>query len=257
METASHLTIPQLSYQVCYRSVRKWLLGVNPRGLPVPQLLVAAYLAGLLWVSGAATCVAMAAAAAVSHDALRRLLIGQPLGGLLQMVALTMVNREIGWLAIDDNGQDKTGPKIQGIAWLWSGSLEKKVLALNPVVMGWTDGDIFVPLAFRYWKPPMSRSKKGKPSKLAFDGTPFRTKIDLAIDQLRWAHQRGFKPQAVLFDAYYATAKVFKFLKQVGWEWVTRIKANRKLKRGGKVFRPGDWPKYWFRSKVNTKNGAR
>ncbi len=243
METASHLTIPQLSYQILYRAVLKWLLGQNPRNLQAPFWLVAAYLAGLLWVGGAATCLAMAAAAAVSHDALRRLLIGPVLGGLTQMVALTMVNRGTGWLAIDDVVQDKTGPKIQGIAWLWSGSLEKKVLALNPVVMGWTDGDILVPLTFRFWKRPLSRDKNKKPSALAFDGTPFKTKIQLAVELLQWARQRGFKPKAVLFDAYYLAAPVLRFLKRAGWQWVSRIKGNRKLKLGGKEFRPQDWPK--------------
>lgn len=243
MKNAPTLTIPRLSYLLLYRSTLKWLLGMNPRGLLVPTRLVAAYLAGLLWVGGAATCVAMAAGAAISHDAMRRLLIGPALGGVAQMIALTMVNREVGWLAIDDVVLDKTGPKIEGIAWLYSSTLGKKVLALNPVVMGWTDGEILIPLAFRFWKKPRSRDKKGKPSADAFDGTPFKTKIQLAVDMLRWAHQRGFKPQAVLFDAYYLADPVLKFLKKAKWHWVSRIKGNRKLKYKGKVFHPQDWPR--------------
>lgn len=112
METGSRLTIPQLSYQVIHRSVLKWLLGLNPRSLPAPLWLVAHYLAGLLWVSGAATCVAMAAAATVSHDALRRLLIGEPLVALVRMIALTMINRGAGYLVLDDVTLDKTGEKM-------------------------------------------------------------------------------------------------------------------------------------------------
>ena len=242
MKNAPSLTIPRLSYLLLYRSVLKWLLGLNTRGLHVPKTLVAAYLAGLLWVGGTASCLAMAAGAAVSHDALRRLLIGPALSGLMQMIALTMVNREVGWLAIDDVVQDKTGPKIEGIAWLYSSTLEKKVLALNPVVMGWTDGEILIPLAFRFWKPPQSRNKKGKPSILAFDGTLFKTKIQLAVELLAWARQRGFKPKAVLFDAYYLADPVLKFLKRANWDWVSRIKGNRELKYKGKVFHPKDWP---------------
>ena len=109
METASRLTIPQLSYQVIHRSVLKWLLGLNPRSLPAPLWLVAHYLAGLLWVGGAATCVSMAAAATVSHDALNRLLIGGPLGALVRMIAVTMVNRGAGYLVIDDVTLDVNG----------------------------------------------------------------------------------------------------------------------------------------------------
>lgn len=151
------------------------------------------------------------------------------------------MNRKIGWLAIDDVVLDKTGSKIEGIAWLHSSSPGKKVLALNPVVMGWTDGTILIPLAFRFWKRPLYRYKNGKPSSVAFDGTPFKTKLQLAVDLLRWAHRCHFEPQAVLFDAYYLAAPVLKFLKRVKWHWVSRIKGNRRLKRGKETFHPKDW----------------
>jgi len=255
METASRLTIPQLSYQVIHRSVLKWLLGLNPRSLPAPLWLVAHYLAGLLWVSGAATCAAMAAAATVSHDALRRLLIGAPLVALVRMIALTMVNRGAGYLVLDDVTLDKTGEKMAGIAWLYSSSLGKKVLALNPVVMGWTDGEIFVPLSFQFWKPPKSKVN-GKPSTEAFDGTPFRTKLEIAIELLTWARGRGFSPVAVLFDAYYLGGPVIRWLRKAGWHWVSRIKGNRNLKRNGKVFKPQDWPRLAKPSKVRRKTRA-
>lgn len=136
---------------------------------------------------------------------------------------------------------DKTGPEIEGISWLYSSSLGKKVLALNPVVMGWTDGHILIPLAFRFWKRPLFRCKNGKPSSVAFDGTPFNTKLQLAVDLLQWGHRCHFKPQAVLFDAYYLASPVLRFLKQVKWHWVSRIKGNRRLKRGKETFRPQDW----------------
>lgn len=201
MENASSLTIPQFGYQVLYQAIQKWLLGLNPRRIPLYLPLVAAYLAGVLWTRGAATCVAMAAGGAFSHDALNRLLIGPCLRGLMQMAALTMVNRLGGYLVIDDIVLDKEGPKIAGIAWLHSSSLGKKVLTLNPVVLGWTNGRVFIPLTFRFWKPPKTRIK-GKPSKEAFDGSPFQTKLELAVEMLRWARSRGFTPTAVLFDAY-------------------------------------------------------
>lgn len=255
METASRLTIPQLSYQVIHRSVLKWLLGLNPRSLPAPLWLVAHYLAGLLWVGGAATCVSMAAAATVSHDALNRLLIGGPLGALVRMIALTMVNRGVGYLVLDDVTLDKTGEKIEGIAWLHSSSLGKKVLALNPVVMGWTDGQVYVPLAFQFWKPPRTRVN-GKPSADAFDGTPFRTKLEIAVELLTWARQRGFTPTAVLFDAYYLAKPVIRFLRKAGWHWVSRIKANRNLKRNGKTFKPKDWPRLAKPSMMRRKTRA-
>ncbi|MNL06263.1 Transposase DDE domain protein [compost metagenome] len=224
MENASLSNIPQLSYRLLHQQVLQWLSGLNPRRVQACLPLVAAFMAGLLWVRGAVTCTAIAAGGAFSHDALNRLLIGPALQGWLQMAALTMVNRMGGYLVIDDVVLDKTGRKIQGIHRLFSSSLDTTVLALNVVVMGWTNGKVFIPLTFRFWKPP-----REKGSRLAFDGTPFRTKIELAIEMLGWARSRGFKPTAVLFDAYYLADPVVARLKKFKWQWVSRLKSNRVL----------------------------
>lgn len=241
MENASLLTIPQLAYQGLYRAVHTWLLGLNTRRIPVHLQLVAAFLAGVLWTRGAATCKAIAQGGAFSHDALNRLLIGPALRGVLQMAALTRVDRTTGYLVIDDVVLDKVGDKIEGIAWLHSSSLDQKVRALNVVVLGWTNGKVFIPLGFRFWKPPETKDG-GKPSAKAFDGTPFRTKLELAVELLRWARGAGFTPTAVLFDGYYLTKPVLKVLRKAGWQWVSRIKGNRNLESGNMVFQPDHWP---------------
>lgn len=135
----------------------------------------------------------------------------------------------------------KEGPAIEGITRLYSPGEKKHVLGLNAVVLAWTDGKRYVPLSFRFWKPPLFRDAKRKPSTRAFDGTRFKTKLELAVDLLDWARQRGFTPTAVIFDAYYLADNVLHWLKAVGWDWVSRIKANRVLKAGGKRFQPQQW----------------
>lgn len=241
MKNATLSTVPQLSFALLYREVLTWLLGANPRRITAPLPLVAAFMTGVLWTRNAATCTAIAMGGVFSHDALNRLLVGTALRGLLQMVALTMVKRLTGYLVIDDVVIEKTGKRIPGVAWLHSSSLGKKVLALNVVVLGWTNGKIFVPLTFRFWKKPKSKDKKGRPSKEAFDGTPFKTKLELAVEMLAWARQRGFAPTAVLFDGYYLAKPVLRFLKRSDWHWVSRIKGNRKLKRGNIKFQAQNW----------------
>ena len=241
MENASLLTIPQLSYRQLHAAVQDWLLGLNPRSVWIHIPLIAAFVAGVLWTRGPATCSAIAMGGLFSHDALNRLLIGPSLRALLQLVALTMVDKLSGYLVVDDVVLDKSGPLIEGIAWLHSSTLDKKVRALNLVVMGWTNGSVFIPLTFRTWKPPLTRSKKGQPSKEAYDGTIFKTKLELAVEMLSWAKQRGFQPTAVLFDAYYLAAPVLRFLKRVNWHWVSRTKANRNFKRDNKTFKAKSW----------------
>ncbi len=78
-------------------------------------------------------------------------------------------------------------------------------------------------------------------SKEAFDGSPFRTKLELAVEMLDWTRQRDFTPTAVLFDAYYLAKPVLKFLKKAKWQWVSRIKGNRNLKRDRSKFQPKQW----------------
>lgn len=234
-------TIPQISLSMLCQAVHSWLLGLNTRRIQVHLPLVAAFIAGLLWLENKATCTRMAAGLPFSHDALTRLLGGDSLRPILQMAALTEVKRGTGYMVVDDIVFEKFGKAIDGIAWLFSPKLEKKVLALNVVVVGWTDGDIYIPLSFRFWKPPMSRDANKRPSKDAFDGTPFRTKLELAVEMLRWAKQNGFRPTAVLFDAYYLAKPVLKFLKRANWQWVSRIKGNRKVSYQGVKVAPWQW----------------
>jgi len=234
-------TIPQLSASILYQAVLSWLLGLNTRRIQVHLPLVAAFIAGLLCLGNKASCTSMAAGMTFSHDAFTRLLRGASLRALQQMVALTLVKRGGGYLVIDDIVNEKYGKVIAGIAWLFSPKLEQKVRALNVVMLGWSNGDIYVPLSFRFWKPPLSRDEKKRPSKDAFDGTPFRTKLELAVDLLKWAKHSGFVPTAVLFDAYYLADPVMSFLKRSNWQWVSRIKSNRNVLHRGITLKPWQW----------------
>jgi hypothetical protein len=232
-------------------AVLTWILGANPRAVTIRHHLVAAFVAGLLWFRGHATCATISRGGEASHDALNRLLSGPALRGFLQILALRLVDRRKGYLVIDDVVIGKTGRVISGIKYLFCPSEDRKLLALNAVVLGWTDGKTFIPLTFRFWKKPLvepAKGRRGKKSRaadlgpvVAFDGTPFKTKIELAIDMLHWAHQRGFTPRAVLFDCYYLTNRVISWLKPRKWHWVSRIKEGRKLIRNGKPFSAKKW----------------
>ena len=239
MENALLHTIPQLPYRVLYHLILRWLSTLNRRHLRAPLPLVSAYLAGLLWVRGAATCRAIAAGGRASHDALNRLLIGSCRRGLLQLVALSLVDRERGYLILDTVLLDKTGKCMAGLHKLRDGK-KRYVWAYVVVVLAWTDGRVVIPLTYRLWKPPQSRTK-GKPSFETFDGKLFHTQLKLATHLLTWAKQRGFAPTAVLFDAYFLSEDVLKCLKGMKWEWVSRIKGNRNLIRGGEKYKPEHW----------------
>jgi putative transposase len=78
------------------------------------------------------------------------------------------------------------------------------------VVLGWTDGKRRIPLAF-----------------LPYFGE--ESKLDLALALLEWAKEAGFRPEGVLFDAWYAARQVLEWLHAHGWSFVTRLRSNRVL----------------------------
>lgn len=218
-----------------------WLAGLNPRHLKVNLPLIAAFVAGLIWTRGRASCSAIALGGAFTHDALNRLLRGQSLRAVLQMVALTVVDRTGGYLVIDDVVWEKRGKLIAGVTKLFMSSESRYVNGLNVVVLSWTNSQgIRVPLTFRFWKKPAWKAEKGHAYN-AFDSTVFRTKNELAIELLDWAFQRGFEPTAVLFDAAYPSGQMLRYLHHREWQWVARIKGNRKMTLSGKEFRPDAW----------------
>lgn len=235
------MTSIQLPYRLLQESVLMWLAGLNTRRLKVNLPLIAAFVAGLLWTRGRASCNAIAQGGAFAHDALNRLLKGQSLRALLQMAALTLVEKSGGYLILDDVVWAKRGKLIEGVARLFMPSEKRYVLGLNVVVLAWTDGrGLTVPLTFRFWKPAKWYTDT-EMSYHAFDGTPFRTKIELAVEMLDWAYAKGFAPTAVLFDAAYLAKPVLKYLEKRKWQWVSRIKGNRVLKIAGKKLKPKDW----------------
>lgn len=243
MENALLHTIPQLPYHVLDRLILRWLSTLNRRHLQASLSLVAAYVAGLLWVRGAATCTAIAAGGRYAHDAFNRLLIGPCLRSLLQMVALSLVDRQTGYLIVDIVLLDKEGKVIAGLAKLRDGK-KRYMWAYSVVVLAWTDGRVVIPLSYRVWKPPRSRDKHGKPSFDTFDGKLFHSQVVLATHLLSWAKQRDFQPISVLFDAYFLSADVLKCLKGLKWEWVSRIKGNRNLVRQDQKFKPEQWTQF-------------
>lgn len=235
------MTSIQLTYRLYQEALLMWLAGLNTRRLKVNLPLIAAFVAGLLWTRGRASCHAIGFGGAFAHDALNRLLNGDRLRALLQMAALTLVERVGGYLILDDVVWAKRGKLIQGIAKLFMPSEKRYVKGLDVVVLAWTNGKgLVVPLTFRFWKP-CAWYTDTEQSYHAFDGTPFRTKIELAVEMLDWAYAKEFKPRAVLFDAAYLARPVLKYLKKRQWQWASRIKGNRVLHLAGKKLKAQDW----------------
>lgn len=172
------------------------------------------YLKGLLCVFENATCVSLSEIAQCSHDSLARVLNGKKFCWqiLLKTLSLRTCGKlQGGYLIIDDTIISKPFAKrIENIAWLFDSKVGRSILGLDLVLIVWSNGKITIPLALKVYQ-----KNNGK------------TRIDLAIELLEEIKKLKIRPKYVTFDSWYASSRIFKVIRESGWQFVTSLKANR------------------------------
>lgn len=170
------------------------------------------YLLALVHASTNNTALALSdATEPVSHDAftrrLHQLMVTSVLTRLVSRLSLTG-----GFLILDDTILEKFTARLGCVFKLKDTKTGGFVLGLNVVLLVWSDGKRRIPLAFRI------NAGKGV------------SKFDLALQLLRFAHDTlKLEPQYVLFDSWYAAAKVLNLCRAFNWHFVTRLRKNRVL----------------------------
>jgi hypothetical protein len=157
------------------------------------------------------------------HDAFTRLLHRlQPDPETLWQEARAQVDLDDGILVLDDSVLDKPYAEfIELVGRHWSGKHHAVVQGIDLVTLLWTDGDRHVPCDYRIFHKPEGLTKNDH----------FRCMI-------RAAHGRGFKPRCVAFDGWYSSLDNLKLLRELGWAWLTRLKANRLVNKDKQGQRP-------------------
>ena len=150
---------------------------------------------------------------APAHDSLTRLLHREAADpNKLWSESKALVSPRQGVLVIDDSTLDKPyAKKIELVTRHWSGKHHRVVNGINLTTLLWTDGDRHIPCDYRVY------DKKN-------DGL---TKNDHFRDMLQTAKQRGFAPECVCFDSWYASLANLKVIRSDGWTWLTRLAPNR------------------------------
>jgi putative transposase len=148
-----------------------------------------------------------------AHDAFNRLLHRlEPDSATLWHDAKRLVKRGWGALVLDDATLDKPyAQKMELVNSHWSGKHHRVVRGINLLTLLWTEGDQPIPCDYRLYN-------------CKNDGA---TKNDHFRDLLQVAKDRGFQPEIVLFDSWYASLENLKLLRRFGWRWLTRLKGNR------------------------------
>jgi putative transposase len=150
---------------------------------------------------------------APAHDALTRLLHRlEPRPDDLWAEAQGQVTCHQGLLIFDDTTLDKMhARKIELVTRHWSGRHRQVVHGINLITLLWTEGESHIPCDYRIY------AKAG-------DG---HTKNDHFRQMLITAHDRGFQPECVAFDSWYASLDNLKAIREYGWRWLTQLKSNR------------------------------
>lgn len=160
---------------------------------------------------------------APAHDSFTRLLQRlQPDPATLWQEARSQVDLADGILIIDDSVLDKPHAEfIDLVGRHFSGKHHRVVQGIDLVTLLWTDGERHIPTDYRIFHKPEGLTKNDH----------FRAMIQTA-------HQRGFKPRLVAFDGWYASLDNLKLLRELGWTWLTRLKANRLVNKDRQGQRP-------------------
>lgn len=161
----------------------------------------------------AARCLGGDIATSASHDAYTRLLARQALDTeSLWVEAKTLVKMNGDALVLDDSTLDKPyAREIELVTYHWSGKHHDVVRGINLLTLLWTDGDAKIPCDFRLYDKPIGGQTKNE---------HFRRMLDVA-------KERGFSPEMVIFDSWYASLENLKHIRGLGWSWFTRLASNR------------------------------
>jgi putative transposase len=162
---------------------------------------------------------------APAHDSFTRLLLRlEPDAEALWAEAEPLVEKLGGALVIDDSTLAKLyARKIELVTRHWSGKYREVISGINLITLLWTDGDRKIPVDYRIFSKA--------------DG---QTKNDHFWEMMLMAKGRGFAPEYVLFDGWYASLENLKQIRDHRWRWVTRLKANRVVTPEDRVSRTLD-----------------
>lgn len=121
-------------------------------------------------------------------------------------------------LIADDTVLSKThSKKIESVHYQYSGNAHDVIAGIGLVNLLWHDisDSNSIPIDYRVYDKEV-------------DG---KTKNTHFCDMLALAKLRGVKPEAVVMDAWYASLKNLKTVRDHGWSWVTTLRKNRKVNR--------------------------
>lgn len=150
----------------------------------------------------------------MAHDSLTKMLSGEKLTpSILWKNVKGQVDMNSGFLIVDDSVLDKPrSEEVDLVHWQYSGAHHQVVKGIGLESLIWSDDtDYHIPIDFRVY----DKDTDGK------------TKNEHFRDMISLAKYRGFSPEFVLFDGWYASLDNLKLLDKLDFKWITQLPKNR------------------------------
>ena len=128
------------------------------------------------------------------------------------------------WI-IDDTGLPKKGEHSVGVSHQYCGQLGKQANCQVAVTLSLANHAASLPVAYRLylpknWAEDEARRRKAKVP----EDVSFKSKLEIALDHIRWAHEIGLPGKMVLMDAGYGhDSKLRTGITQLGLSYVAGI----------------------------------
>jgi SRSO17 transposase len=155
------------------------------------------------------------------------------------------------WI-IDDTGLPKKGEHSVGVSHQYCGQLGKQANCQVAVTLSLANHDASLPVAYRLYLPKAwaEDDVRRRKAKVPEDIT-FKTKPEIALDLVRWAHDIGLPGNMALMDAAYGNdSRLRAGVTELGMTYVAGIQAQTLVWKPG--VRPGLPPKKGRRDAPNT-----
>jgi len=143
------------------------------------------------------------------------------------------------YLIIDDSPMPKRGRKIENVSFIYDHTLGRSILGFSLVTLGLFTGKNFYPVDFAYRfgksrhpKSPEERigDTRSISGQMSYEAKHFG-KLDLALQMIQRAFDRGIRAGYVLFDSWYAWPSLIKDIRNISQKLhvICRLKDSKTL----------------------------
>ncbi len=131
-----------------------------------------------------------------------------------------------GYLLIDDTINNKTGKHMENAGYHFDSKIGKSVWGHDIVTTHYVNGNAEYPVGVSLYVKKETCQQKG---------TEFKTKIQLAVEQIQaFTLPEGVKEIMVDFDCWFFCHQIVDAVKARKWDWVTQADSNRIAHHKGK-----------------------